>query len=110
MILAVDSICKKCGCKLDGNSPICMNCGAAVPDSQLSQETKERLETQKHDTHVANGASSVKAFGAFLLIIGIIIDVISMFLIFSSDYEMFHALTIGGTISFLIGIALLSNG
>ena len=65
---------------------------------------------QKHDTHVASGASSAKAFGAFLLIIGAVIDVISMFLIFSSDYEAFNALTIAGTISFLIGIGLLSNG
>lgn len=104
------SVCEKCGCEIDGSTPICMNCGAPIPDSQLTQETKERLETQKHDTHVASGASSVKAFGAFLLIIGSIIDVISMFLIFSSDYEAFNVLTIGGTISFLIGIALLSNG
>lgn len=104
------NVCQKCGCEIDGSTPICMNCGAPIPDSQLTQETKERLETQKNDTHVASGASSVKAFGAFLLIIGFIIDVISMFLIFSSDYEAFNALTIGGTISFLIGITLLSNG
>lgn len=104
------SVCEKCGCEIDGSSPICMNCGAPIPDSQLTQETKERLETQEHDTHVASGASSTKAFGAFLLIIGSIIDVISMFLISSSDFETFNALTIGGTICFLIGITLLSNG
>lgn len=103
-------ICKKCGCEIDGNSPICMNCGTAIPESQLTQETKERLESEKHDTHVANGASSIKAFGSFLLILGIVIDVISMFLIFSSSYGAFSALTIGGTICFLIGLMLLNNG
>lgn len=102
--------CNKCGCEIDGNSPICMNCGAPIPDDQLTQETKERLEMEKNDTHVASGASSVKAFGAFLLILGTIADVISMFLIYSSDYEAVHVLTIGGTISFLVGIMLLRNG
>lgn len=104
------SICEKCGCEIDGNSPICMNCGAAIPDSKINTETKERLKATEHDTHTASGASSVKAFGAVLLILGILADVISMFLIFSSDYEVFNVLTIGGTVCFLIGIMLLSNG
>lgn len=103
-------ICKKCGCEIDGNSPICMNCGTAVPDSQLTQETKNRLELEKHDTHVASGASSAKALGAIMLIIGIVIDVISMFLIFSTSVKAFSAFTIGGTICFLLGLFFLNNG
>lgn len=102
--------CEKCGCEIDGSSPICMNCGTPVPESQLTSETQKRIKFQKHDTHKASGASSIKAVGAFLIILGILADVISMFLIFSSDFDAFNVLTIGGTISFLIGITLLSNG
>ena len=103
-------ICKKCGREIDGNSPICMNCGAVVPDSQLNQETKERIKAEAHDSHKASNASSVKAVGAILLIIGIVIDVVSMFMIFSLDVSGFFVLTIVGTICFIIGIALVRNG
>lgn len=102
--------CKKCGCEIDGNTPICMNCGAAVSESDLTQEAKERLEQEKHDTHVASGASSAKAFGATLIIIGMLIDVVSMFLIFDGDASSFGMITIIGTILFLAGLFFVSNG
>lgn len=102
--------CEKCGCEVTGNSPICMNCGAALPESYISQETKERLKSEERDTHVASSASSIKALGAFLVILGILADVISMFLIFGDGFGGFSAITIGGTICFLIGLMLISNG
>ncbi len=55
-------------------------------------------------------ASSVKALGAFLIIAGIGADVISMFMISGSSFESFGAITIFGTIAFLAGLALFSNG
>ena len=103
-------ICQKCGCEIDGKSPICMNCGATIPDEQISQETKERLKADEHDTHIASNGSSTRALGATLIILGILADVISMFMIFSSDFESFGVITIGGTICFLIGLLLFSNG
>ena len=106
----MDLICEKCGCKIDGNSPICMNCGMPIPDSKINQETKERLKAEEHDTHTASNASSTRALGAALIIIGILADVISMFMIFSSDIGAFSTLTIGGTICFLIGLLLFNNG
>ncbi len=102
--------CEKCGHEIDGNSPICMNCGAAIPESDINQETKERLKKEEHDTHVASNASSPKATGAFLIILGILADIISMFMIFSSDVGAFSVITIGGTICFIIGLMLYSNG
>jgi len=87
-----------------------MNCGATIPDEQISQETKERLKAGEHDTHIASNASSTRALGATLIILGILADVISMFMIFSSDFESFGVITIGGTICFLIGLLLFSNG
>ena len=103
-------VCKKCGHEIDGNSPVCMHCGAAIPDANLNDETRKRLKEEEIDTYKSPNASSAKALGAFLLIIGILTDVISMFMINSSDFGSFGALTIGGTICFLIGIMLFSNG
>lgn len=103
-------ICQKCGCEIDGKSPICMNCGATIPDEQISQETKEQLKADEHDTHVASNASSTRAMGAILIILSLLTDVISMFMVFSSGFESFGVVAIGGTICFLIGLLLFSNG
>ena len=102
--------CEKCGQEIDGNSPICMYCGAAIPEAHLSEETKNRLKEEKNDSYKAPNASSTKATGAFLMILGILADVISMFMIFSSDVEAFGIVTIGGSICFILGLALFSNG
>lgn len=104
------TICKKCGCEVPENSIICMNCGTPVPDIELSQETKERLEVEKNDTHVASNASSTRALGATLLIGGIVTDVLSMFMISSGSYGSISTLTIVGTVCFLVGLLLFSNG
>ena len=101
--------CEKCGHEVDGNSPICMYCGAKLPDTSINQKTKERLEAGKKDSYKSPGASSTRAFGAFLMILGILADVISMFSIFSDGFGSIGAITIGGTICFLIGIVLFSN-
>ncbi len=102
--------CEKCGHEVDGDSPICMYCGAALPNSSINQETKERLKAEEKDSYKSPNASSTKAVGALLLILGILTDVISIFLIYSEGFSSFGAITIGGTICFLIGIVLLSNG
>ena len=101
--------CKKCGNKIDGNSPICMYCGTAVPDSNINIETKERMKLQSSKSSATGNATSIKAFGAALVIIGILADVVSMFMIASSSFESFSAVTISGTIMFLIGLAIISN-
>lgn len=85
-----------------------MYCGASLSDSDISSETKERMK-EEDSKRTSTSGTSVKAFGAFLIIIGILADVISMFLIASSDFSFFNAITIGGTISFLIGLAIVSN-
>ena len=41
-----------------------------------------------------------------LIILGIVCDVISMFMIGSSSFEDFKFITIGGTICFLVGLCL----
>lgn len=101
----MDFVCRKCGCEIDGKSPICMNCGAAIPDYQINPATKEKMKTE-NNAYIESGTSKIKALGAILLIIGISTDVISMFMIFSSEFEVFNAITIFGTICFLIGLAL----
>lgn len=101
--------CKKCGKEIDGNSPICMYCGAAIPENNINLETKERMRVQSSKTSTPGDTSSAKAFGAVLVIIGILADVISMFMIASSSFEAFSGVTIAGTIMFLIGLAIISN-
>ena len=100
--------CKNCGHNIDKNSPICMHCGTAIPDADISISVKERME-QESCKKSSDIGSSIKAFGAFLIIIGIIVDVISMFMISSSDFGSFSVLTIIGTIAFLIGLAIVAN-
>ena len=102
-------LCEKCGHEIDGKSPICMYCGAAIADTNILPETKERMESEIAKQSNSNPGVSIKAFGAFLVILGILADVISMFLIFSDGFGAFGALTIGGTIAFLIGIGLIAN-
>ena len=103
-------ICEKCGHEVEGDSPICMYCGAALPETSISQETKERMKAEEKDTYQSPNASSTKAVGAFLILVGILSDVISMFMISSDGFEAFGTITICGTICFLIGLALFSNG
>ena len=103
-------VCEKCGHEVDGKSPVCMYCGAKLPETSLTQETKERLEKEGKEIHTAAGASTIKAIGAFLIILGILADVFCMMQIGSSDFETYKTFTIGGTICFLIGLALYSNG
>lgn len=102
--------CEKCGHEIDGESPICMNCGFPVPKDNLTEETKKRLEESKVDTVRASNASSARAIGAVLIIFGILADVVSMFLIFSEGSAAFSAVTIIGTIITLIGFLLFANG
>lgn len=105
--------CEKCGHEIDGESPICMYCGSVLPDSVITQETNKRMVEKHIDEIVKNKESnigvSLKAFGAILIIIGFIADIISMFLIFSADFSSYGAITIFGTIMFLIGIAIVAN-
>lgn len=105
--------CEKCGHEIDGKSPICMHCGTALPDSVITQETNKRMAEKHIDETVKNKVSnigvSLKAFGAILIILGLIADIISMFLIFSADFGSYGAITILGTIMFIIGIAIVSN-
>lgn len=103
-------ICQRCGCEIDGKSPICMNCGAAIPNEQISKETKERLKAYEHDKHVASNASSIRALGAVLIILSILAGFISMFMIFHSDFELFRIAVIGETICFSIGLLLYGIG
>jgi len=105
----MSAICEKCGREIDGKSPICMYCGAAVTDSCLTEETKERLQNEAAKEPEKSIGTNMKAIGAFLVILGILADVISMFMITTSDIGAFSAVTITGTIMFLIGIALISN-
>lgn len=102
-------LCKKCGHEIDGKSPICMYCGATIADTDIQPEVRKKMQEKLDENSSANDGTSIKAFGAFLIIIGIVADVISMFLISSGSFEVFNAITIGGTISFLIGLALVSN-
>ena len=106
----MSSICRKCGKEIDGSSPICMHCGASIPDSELKQETKDKMVVENKDTPTFTNASSTKALGAVIMIIGFITDIISMFMITSGSFEGFGAITIFGTIAFFIGLALISNG
>jgi len=105
----MDAECKKCGNKIDGNSPVCMYCGTAVPDSNINLETKERMRVQSSKPSSPGDTSSLKVFGAILVILGILADIIGMFMIASSSFEAFSAVTITGTIMFLIGLAIISN-
>ncbi len=90
-----------------------MYCGAAITDASISQEAKDRMQEHMQQEAskqaISNAGTSAKAFGAMLIIIGILADVISMFLIFSGGVSAFSVITIGGTIAFLIGLAIVSN-
>ena len=107
----MENACPKCGHKVDGSTPICMYCGACLPQEMLTSETQKKIVeemAQPQETH--STASPIRAVGALLMIIGFAIDIATMFMIFSGDLEVFNALTIIGTIAFLLGIALFSNG
>ena len=103
-------VCPKCGHEVDGNSPICMYCGASLPISSLNQATQERIRSQAVDNYRSPNASSIKAFGAFLMILGIAADLLSTILIFTGSTGAFGAVCTIGTICFIVGIALFANG
>ena len=87
-----------------------MYCGAAVSEADLQPETKERLQMDATDRYRSPNASSVRAFGAVLMIIGILADIVSMVLVFTADSSLFSVVTIGGTIVFILGLVLFRNG
>ncbi len=103
-------VCEKCGSTISEDSLVCMNCGAAAP---RTAENAEKIAQQKVvDEKKASESNpySLKAIGAVLIILGIVADVFSMFLIHSLDFGAFSAVSIFGTISFLIGWLLFANG
>jgi uncharacterized membrane protein YvbJ len=102
--------CENCGHEIDGNSPICMYCGAALKESDMNQETRDRIKTEAVDTHRAANASSLKAVGAVLMIIGFLTDIISMVMIVSSSYSAFGVVTAIGTVCFILGLVLFVHG
>lgn len=107
------STCKKCGHEIDGSSPICMYCGAAIDDASISQEAKARMQGQIQQEvitrSVSNAGTSAKALGAFLIILGILADVVSMILIFADGGGAFGVVTVVGTVLFILGLVLVSN-
>lgn len=104
--------CRKCGHEIDGKSPICMYCGSAIPLNYLSPETKERFQNynERPQNSSSGSVSGVKALGAVILIIGIVTDLVSMFMISSGNFSAFNAMTIFGTIAFFVGLVLYANG
>ena len=85
-----------------------MYCGTEVPESEISPEAKVTMHTSNVPS--SSNASSAKATGAALIIIGMILDIVSIIMIVSSSYGAFGIVTAIGTILFIIGIALVANG
>lgn len=52
------TVCKNCGNEIDGNSPICMNCGVPVPENEITLATKERME-QENNKPTSNTGTAV---------------------------------------------------
>lgn len=98
--------CEKCGHEIAENSPICMYCGAAASKGSGETASKVQVPTGDGKSSSVDGAS-LKAFGALLLIAGIIADIISMFWIPSGSVTVFRNILIFGSISSVIGLALV---
>lgn len=107
-------ICEKCGKEIPENSLVCGFCGHSVPQSQLSNETINRLkeEERSDESLKPNGVVTVRAIGIILMIISGITDVVAMAMIGSGDVSTFSTILTVGSVSFGIGLLLtiLSRG
>ena len=92
--------CKNCNKLVDDDSPICMFCGFPIPDEHLSAKTKNNM--YKSNQNISD-TSNIKAIGATLIIISIIINFIPV-IVGNSIF-----ITIIGIVLLLIGLALITE-
>ena len=105
------SFCPKCG---ESTSPNQVNDDLnTIIDSAFFSPTQKVIlkpdeQTPKKEVKDSSKtmAGSSKSLGTVLIILGIVCDVISMFMIGSSSFEDFKFITIAGTICFLVGLCL----
>lgn len=101
-------VCRHCGKEIADGVLVCGYCGHAVPQQDLSTETKEKIEREKcsDESLKPNTGASIRAFGIALMIISGIFDVIGMVLIGTGTFEAFNAVTIISTVAFFIGLVM----
>lgn len=117
--------CSKCGTEMPDGASFCPKCGESTSPNQVNDDLNTILDsaffsptqkvilkpdeqTPKKEVKDSSKtmAGSSKSLGTVLIILGIVCDVISMFMIGSSSFEDFKFITIAGTICFLVGLCL----
>ena len=96
-------LCNTCGKRLVDSIRICPDCGAV---NYRNEDVIKDVTKEKSNYHKIYAPVSIHSIVSVLVAGGIICDIASMFLIFNNEYEIFGALTIGGTIAFFIGLFL----
>lgn len=95
--------CPQCGYELhfvsNGQKPIIQQKVILAPEDMI--EAKEKV-TSDIKTYTGTG----KALSILLEIGGILCDIIAMVTILTGAYELFSILIVGGTIAFVVGLAL----
>ena len=102
-------LCEKCGHEVNENTPICMFCGAPVNDYTESENVKKFKQNELIENKANNFVGGIKGFGAILLIIGGLLDLISIITIVTGEIESSGVLSVIGTILFIAGIGIISN-
>ena len=66
-------VCRHCGKEVTDGVLVCGYCGHAVPQQDLSTETKEKIEREKcsDESLKPNTGASIRVFGIALMIISI---------------------------------------
>lgn len=110
-------LCEKCGYEIEENSLVCMYCGKKTTINNKVNEFNTNSEIDSKSTEISSTKTSsndteiaIRSLGAFLIALGIISNIISMFMIGTSSIESFKFIMIFGSISFIAGLVLRFTG
>ena len=100
--------CRNCGKEIVDGVLVCGYCGHAVPQDDLSPETKDRIEQEKtsDESLKQTVGASARALGITLTILSGICGPTSHGLIGTGTLETFNIMTIASTAAFMIGLIL----
>lgn len=104
------TLCPACGAKVLQSEKVCSKCGAVnyrniEVRNRVISENQKYIKTAKK---INKAGGILKVFGILLIVFGVLVDIVTTFLLFTDSGSELFILLPFGTIAFIVGMAILS--